>query len=267
MSDIVDLKKSETKKEMYPTEAVSLPSAGWFYSIENPLSSGVLNLRLPTAKAEDILTSRNLITKGIVIDELLKSLITDDINYEDILLGDKNGLIIAARMLLYGSNYTTVVKCPNCGASNTKTYNLSDLESKELDFEKLGPKGTNSFDFELPISKTKIKFKFLTQRDESDVETHLKKMKKNFGGDSEITTRLSYVITQYGNESGQSKILKLIIDTMTSRDSKAFRDYLAEVTPGIETDILFECDECSYSDDITLPMDINFFWPSRRLQK
>lgn len=254
------------KEEKYPLEVIELPSQGFFYDEDNPLSSGKLSLRTPTGKHEDILTSRNLITKGIVIDEFLKSLIADPINYEDILLGDKNGIILASRILLYGPEYVTQVKCPSCGVLNTKKYDIGALETKEIDLKGF-QKGINEYDFILPNCKVPIKFKFITQKDEHDIQFHLKKIKKHMSGvDPEITTRLSYVITAVRGETNRAKITKFVSEEMPSRDTLAFREYLHKITPGIDTDVDFMCDECSFENVIGLPMDINFFWPSGRLQ-
>ena len=256
------------KKEQYPTEIIVLPSKGWFYDIDNPLSEGKLEMKLPTAKHEDILTSRNLVNKGIVVDEFIKSLITTpNINYDDILLGDKNGLLISSRILLYGQNYNTSVKCPSCGITNTKTFDISDFEIKELDFDNL-PKGTNEFSFKLPYSKSELKFKFLNHKDETNIENQLKKIKKHSLGNAvspEITTRLSYVITSYDGETSQAEIFRKISNEMPSRDSIEFRSHLLKVTPGLDTDIQFICEECGHEQIIDLPMNVSFFWPTGRL--
>ena len=86
----------EIKKTDYPSEVITLPSKGFFYSPENPLSMGVIDLKIPTGKEEDILTSKNLISKGIVLDRFMEAIImTPDIKFDDILLGDKNGIMVA----------------------------------------------------------------------------------------------------------------------------------------------------------------------------
>ena len=87
----------------FPTEVVNLPSKGKLYSKDNPLSKGEVELKYMTAKEEDILTSINLIRKGIVIDKVLESLIVDKkVKIDDLLIGDKNALMIAARILGFG---------------------------------------------------------------------------------------------------------------------------------------------------------------------
>ena len=89
----------------FPTEIVDLPSQGHFYPEDNPLSSGKIELRYMTARDEDILTSVNLIQQGKALDKLIESLIVDKkIDYNDILVGDKNAILVGARILAYGKD-------------------------------------------------------------------------------------------------------------------------------------------------------------------
>ena len=57
----------------FTTEIIDLPSKGYFYPEGHPLSNGQVEMKYMTAKEEDILTSANLIKKGLAIDTLLKS--------------------------------------------------------------------------------------------------------------------------------------------------------------------------------------------------
>ena len=100
----------ETK---FPTEIIDLPSKGYFYPEKSPLSSGTVELKYMTTREEDILMSENLIKKGVVIDKLLDSLIvTKGVKQEDLILGDKNAVLVAARILAYGPEYTAEVTNP-----------------------------------------------------------------------------------------------------------------------------------------------------------
>jgi hypothetical protein len=90
----------------FPTEEIELPSKGLVYPNDNPLSSGKVEMKYMTAKEEDILTNQAYIRKGTVLDKLLKSLIIDKkINIDDLIVGDKNSLLIASRILGYGKEY------------------------------------------------------------------------------------------------------------------------------------------------------------------
>ena len=97
--------QTEEPKFKFPTEQVELPSKGLPYSPDSPLSQGVIEMKYMSAKEEDILTNINLLKNGTVIDKLLQSMIITSINYDDLLISDKNALLIAARILGYGKDY------------------------------------------------------------------------------------------------------------------------------------------------------------------
>ena len=63
-------------------------------------------MKYMTDKEEDILTNPNLIENGTVIDKLLESLIVTPIKYNTLLTGDKDAILIAARVLGYGNEYS-----------------------------------------------------------------------------------------------------------------------------------------------------------------
>ena len=94
-----------------PVETVPLPSLGKAYPPEHPLHlKNSVDIRAMTAREEDILTSPNLIQQGIALDVLLKSLIVDkSINLDDMIVGDKNAVLVGARILGYGKNYECTI--------------------------------------------------------------------------------------------------------------------------------------------------------------
>ena len=102
------------EERKFPTEIIDLPSGGKIYGKDSPLYQGKIEIKYMTAKEEDILTSQNLIKKGVVLEKLLDSLImTPGINTRDLVLGDKNAIMIAIRILAYGPEYTVEVTNPN----------------------------------------------------------------------------------------------------------------------------------------------------------
>ena len=77
----------------FPTEIIDLPSNGKCYPDSAPLSKGKVEIKYMT-REEDILSSTNLIRKGVVLDKLFESIVVqDDVNIDDILIGDKNANI------------------------------------------------------------------------------------------------------------------------------------------------------------------------------
>jgi len=162
-------------KSIYPTENIELPSKGYFYEDGNPLQNGFVEIKMMTAREEDILTNQNLIKNGTVLDKLLESLIVGpkNVNYRNLLISDKNALYIAARRLAYGDSYGPLeVQCPSCSEKNRVTFDLSTLENKEYDFSNL-EKGANLFDFTLPFAKRNIQFKILNSFEEEQIENDI----------------------------------------------------------------------------------------------
>ncbi len=245
-------------KRQFPTEVIDLPSKGHFYPKDNPLSSGQLEIKYMTAREEDILTSVNLIQKGLAIDKLLESLIVNkDINKKDILIGDKNAIMVAARVLGYGKDYTIEVD------GEEVTIDLTSLKDKETDLSK-SEKGKNEFPFTLPNSKRNITFKILTWGDDDSIEKELEALEK-VGAEvrSEMTTRLKRRITSVDGDNTQSVVNNFVDNEFLSVDSLAFRQYADEITPDVDmtytyTSILGD------EKEIVVPMTTQFFWPTAR---
>lgn len=234
-----------------PTEIVELPSQGLIYPESSPLSSGTIEMKYMTAKEEDILTNQNYITKGTVLDELVKSLIVSDISYDDLIIGDKNAILIAARILGYGGEYKF-----NYGGEEY-TVDLTTLDSKPLNKD-LFKQGVNEFDFILPSSKLPITFKLLTGHDEKKIDAELAGLKKiNKNASPDLSTRLKYIITSV-NGNREIKDIRQFVDTnLLARDSRALREYIREVQPDVDMTFFLDGND----KKITIPIGLNFFWP------
>jgi hypothetical protein len=239
----------------FPSEVIDLPSEGKLYSKEHPCSNGKIEIKYMTAKEEDILSSANLIKKGVVIDRLLDSLIlTNGVKVEDLVVGDKNAVMVAARVLAYGPEYPCEITSPKTGETITHTFNLADCPFKKL------PEGVteNSFEVILPISKKKIKFSILTGKEENLIDKDLKASKKLNSVSPELTTRLRYVIKEVDGDSSQSVINNIAIN-MLARDSMFLREEMKKVAPDIELEQ--EIDIEGESVKVDIPMTVGFFWP------
>ena len=240
----------------FPTEMIDLPSKGKLYPKDSPLSSGKLEIKYMTAKEEDILTSQNLIKKGIVIDKLINSLIlTEGVHTDDMLIGDKNAIMVAARILAYGPEYTCEVINPNDNQKVQHTFNLADCPFKEMDTNVT----ENLFELTLPISKKKIKYSLLTGKEELLIDKDIKASKKiGTGVAPELTTRLRYLIKEVDGDDSQSTINQTAIN-MLARDSMFFREELDRISPDI--DLSQEIDIEGETVKVVIPMTVNFFWP------
>ena len=240
----------------FPTEMVDLPSKGYFYADGHPLSSGKVEVKYMTAKEEDILTSQNLIQQGSVIDKLLESLIVDkSIKLDDMLIGDKNAIMVAARVLGYGKDYQFEYD------GIEQSVDLSILEPVELDFSKF-IKAQNEFNFKLPNSEREVTFKLLNGKDEKDIEAEIKaKEKISKEQSSELTTRLKHMILSVDGKSEKSHINNFVDNEFLSVDSLAFRQYLSSITPDVDmtTKVV---DSTGKESEVTIPVTLRFFWPS-----
>jgi len=234
-----------------PTEIIELPSQGLVYPESSPLSSGKIEMKYMTAREEDILTNQNYISKGIVLDELVKSLIISDIDYEDLIIGDKNAILVAARILGYGKDYKF-----NWGGEE---YNidLTSIKDKPLNTT-LFKKGVNEFSFTLPATNIDITFKLLTGKEEKKINAELEGLKKiNKNSSAELSTRLKYIITSINGDRDTKSIREFVDNIFLARDSRALREYIKEVQPDV--DLTFFPD--GSDEKVSIPIGLNFFWP------
>ena len=238
-----------------PTEVVELPSKGLLYPEDSPLSKGTIEMKYMTAKEEDILTNQNFIKNGTVIDKLLKSLIaTEGVNYDEILVGDKNAIMVAARILSYGKNYTVKYNGEDI------EVDLSLLENKEIDYSLLESKN-NEFAYKLPNTDNTITFKILSHRDETNIQREMEGLKKvNKNSSTQVTTRLKHLITSVNGNTDVKDIREFVDNYLLAKDARALREYYAQVSPDL--DLKFEyTNEEGGQEDVDLPITVNFFWP------
>lgn len=233
------------------TEEVQLPSKGLVYPLENPLSKGVIEMKYMTAKEEDILLNQSYLKNGTAIDKLLKSLIVTPINYDDLILGDKNAIMIAARILGYGSEYSFDYE------GEINTVDLAKLDPKPLD-ESLFAQGLNEFNFTLPFSKIPVTFKLLTGKDEKNLNRELEGLKKIHKDNvPELSTRMKYILTSVDGETEIAKIREFVDKRMLARDSQALRSHIKQMQPDVDLTFF----PSGNSNGVNIPIGVSFFWP------
>lgn len=241
----------------FPSEVVELPSKGLLYPESSPLSSGQIEMKYMTAKEEDILTNQNYIEKGVVIDKLLQSLIVDkSIKYSELLVGDKNALLIAARILGYGKDYEFSY------GGVKETIDLSQLENRYID-ESLINERKNEFDFTLPASGNTITYKLLTHADEQKVDQEVRGLRKiNKDASPELSTRLKHMIVAVDGNGDSKTIREFVDNAFLARDSRAFRKHVQNTQPDV--DLRFY-PENGPEEGVDIPIGINFLWPDANL--
>jgi hypothetical protein len=235
----------------FPTETIDLPSKGLIYPSTLPLSSGTVEMKYMTAKEEDILTNQTYIKSGVVLDKLLQSLIIDkNINIDDLIVGDKNALLIAARILGYGSKYPVSIK------GKEVEIDLSILENKVIDYD-LIEKGKNEFTYTLESTGTIITYKLITGKDEKVVERELAGLKKLTPDASpELTTRLKQMILSVNGNTEKKDIRDFVDNYFLARDSRSFREHIKKTQPDVNLNVTLDSGE-----EVAIPIGLSFFWP------
>ena len=243
----------EESKFKFPTEIIELPSKGLVYAEDNPLSSGKIEMKYMTAKEEDILSNQSYIQKGVVLDKLLQSLIVSKINYQDLIVGDKNAIMIAARILGYGKDYEFEYK------GEKVTVDLSQLDNKPFDETSIS-QGQNEFTYTLPASGAVITYKLLTHKDEMAIEAELRGLKKiNKNASPDVSTRLKYMIISVNGDSERKTVREFVDTYFLAQDARSFRKHVADQQPDIN--LTSQVDLIGGVEDIDIPITVNFFWP------
>ena len=245
------------QEKKFPTEIIDLPSKGLLYPKESPLSSGKVEMKYMTAKEEDILTNNNYISRGIVIDKLIQALLVDkSIKYGDLLAGDKNVLLVGARILGYGEIYEFTY------GGSKHTVDLSKLDNKPID-EELYKGSNNEFTFTLPTTNRNLTFKLLTHSDELEIDAEIKGLQKiNKDTNPEMSTRLKHIITSVDGKTDNKYIRDFVDNEFLEKDARAFRTYYGVIQPDL--DLTFY-PEGGPEEGVDIPIGINFLWPDATL--
>lgn len=247
------MEENQQPQFKFPTETIDLPSKGVLYPEGHPLSSGTIEMKYMTAKEEDILTNQNYIAQGIVLDKLLQSLIVTKVPYLDLLIGDKNAILIAARILGYGKEYTFSYN------GTDHTVDLTTLENKPFDTSNI-IKGVNEFTFILPNSKNTITYRIIDGHLEKKIDDELKGLKRiNKLASPELTTRLKHIITSVNGDNDVKTVREFVDNYLLASDSRALREHIKTTQPDINLKIDLEID--GELEEIEMPIGVNFFFP------
>lgn len=247
-----------------PYETVPIPSKGIIYPPETDLYGlETVQIKSMTAREEDILASKALLKEGTVVTRLIKSCVVNkSFDPADMISGDRNALLVSIRITGYGPEYPYTVNCNNCGAKCKQNADLTSLAIKRLEIQPV-ELGKNEFEFTLPVTKKKITFKFLTEKDDKDraaankfIKSHLETKVEN-----SITSFLEYSIQSIEGIRDKNKIKHFVMN-MPAYDSKALRKFIVANEPGMDMSHSFSCKSCGHENEISLPITAEFFWPN-----
>lgn len=259
---ISDKVKSDFGLFDIPSEIAPLPSNGVAYPVDCSLHGlDSIEIKSMTTKEEDILINKAFLKKGTVITELIRSCMVDkSFDPKDLLVGDRNAVMVAVRVTGYGADYDAELKCSECQAKTKRTFDLSALPIKRLDIRPV-VEGENLFEFTLPYTKKLVKFKFLTGRDEeAALELGERQKKLGLNSDASITSNLLSSIVSIAGVTDRAKLAEFI-RILPARDSLALRSYIQTHEPGIEMKQETECSACGFREEAGIPLGTSFLWP------
>jgi hypothetical protein len=244
----------------FPTEIITLPSKGLVYPETNPLSKGEVTIKLMTAKEEDILTSTNLIRKGTQLDKLLEAIVVEPgVNVNDLVVGDKNAILISSRILAFGTEYGVTINDKADGKPVEIPIDLSQINVKEVDESVLNR--NNEYDFILPSKQTPIKFKLLTHGDEVAINKDIDANQKVSQQSNEITTRWRRIIVEVDGNRTAGFINEFVNNRLLAQDSKALRKRITQITPDLDLTFKYTSPISGEEDTLKIPFGIDFFYP------
>tara|TARA_Y100000034_G_C6825517_1_gene372157 strand:- start:47 stop:919 length:873 start_codon:yes stop_codon:yes gene_type:complete len=257
--------QAQTLQFVVPTEFVELPSRGLYYPEGHPLHNvDTIEIRFMTAKDEDILSSAALLKKGIAIDRFLQNIIVDrTIKVSDMLVGDKNAIVIASRISGYGAEYEAGINCPSCGSSTHFTFDLRQCEMTPQEAHReqgLQKTEDNTFIIHLDRSNVDAEVRLLTSRDEASLIQVAEKRRRKKLPQSTLTDQLRKIIVSVGGNRDPHYI-NSFIQHMPAFDSKMMRRRYQKIVPNIDMEQTFVCSECDFEGEVSVPFGANFFWP------
>ncbi len=250
-----------------PTEFVELPSKGNGYDVNHPMyGKDTIEIRYMTAKDEDILTSKTLLKKGIAIERFLDNVIIDKkITASSLLVGDRNAIIIAARISGYGADYDTNITCPACAETSNYSFDLNEKRVHECNIdESLGITKTEEgfFKTTLPLTKCEVEFKLMTGAD----EIYLTKMSTNKSKGSQIDSSLTdqykrMIVSVQGHRD--RLVIEQFVNNLPTKDSSFLKTCYRLVNPDVKVINNYSCTACGFEQELEVPFGADFFWPDR----
>ena len=291
-SDILDIITHASQEQLIPWEEASLPSKGIYYG----WPTGVVEVRPWGANVDKIMATQRLAQSGQSIDYMIKECcrFPDGFDSADLLVGDQIFLLYYLRAATHGNIYEFIATCPSCEEKTSHIVDLNELSSTitwaetslgEEPFKITLPYYTRQFGREIYAS-----VRFLRVKDTHLISRNKKARELMAGGrvqvqprerrgrglppqrqmqpqniaiDDTLTKNLEALIVDAMGVTDRFKI-KSFVEKMHSSDIAVIRDWLADNSPGIETNVKLACKGCGEEYLAALPITPSFFRPQEQ---
>jgi hypothetical protein len=178
----------------------------------------------------------------------------------DLVIGDKNAILVASRVLAYGPEYDVVINDPIENEPVNVKVDISKLSIKEVDETILNR--NNEYDFLLPKTKVAIKFKLLTHADEMAIQKDTEASEKISKQPNEITSRYRRIIIEVDGNRDLGYISNFVMNQLQAADSKALRKYINEITPDVDFTFEYVSPFTGEKEALKVPIGVDFFYPA-----
>ena len=245
-----------------PTSFVKLPSRGSYYPEGHPLhNQETIEIKEMTAKEEDILTSKALLEQGVAIDRLLGSLLIDKtIKTNTLLAGDRNAIMVQARISAYGSSYKVAINCPACGEQNKHEFDLSEVQAAETELHEGVERLPNNNILVKLSNGWEIECKMLDGADEKRLVKESERKKKKKLPEAPLTDMLNAIVVSVSGHR-EAETIEKAVAFMPAKDTRMLREAYQAAIPNVDMSQTFECQTCGHFEDMEIPLSAEFFWP------
>lgn len=254
-----------------PYVPVRLPSNGKFYT-QKELQGGWIKIREYAAPEESLISSANRDNMQRVISAVLAKCVEGDFDIGILTSEDAYFLLIWLRINSYSSDYEVVeLTCPNCDSKLPSPYTI-DLSKLEVAY--LEDNVKEPLEILLPKTGLKVSLKVIRRADEVAVQDRAVEYLQFRGveGDPVDALRRAYSISKIVTSDGEEVIDRpsiedLCVNVLYGSDSLYIDTELEKFTHGVDPNILVDCKRCSGQFPIIIPPTIEFFRPSRFIQR
>ena len=292
MDDFDKLLKKADEDYFLAWETVELPSKGVYY--DGKIPGGKLKVRPMSIDVDKMMANQRIAQSGELLNKIVDACVEmpDGMTIYDFLAGDQFFLLYYLRGITHGSDYEFALECPHCGVTSTYEYDLTELSSTV--------KGPNPDCLEEPMA---VQLPVLSEKMNQEIEALVRlvrvrdisamnkskdddvfdpirmgrarnkgnkqtKKSKSTNASDTYTSSMNMQIVGFrvnGTDFTDSR-KNALISKLHQRDTATIRDFIDEVSPGIDTTIEVTCqnEDCGKDSSVPLPFSENFFRPSKR---
>jgi hypothetical protein len=188
-----------------------------------------------------------------------------------LLVGDKNAIMIAARISAYGAEYPVSIVCTDCGAKSQQDINL--LEASLFDTDKISELAKSeprlkharmdngNIVLQLPKTKWFVECTLMTGEGERRLLNYLEaKRRSDPTAELALSEQIAMIIASINTVADTDKLAEAI-KLMPAGDAKHLRDVYQKLVPNIKIEKKYTCGSCESEQEVEVPFTQEFFWP------